>query len=314
MLRYLGKQAATLVVLLLVASLLIFGLVYLAPGDPLSTLLGNRTPDPQRVSLLRSQYHLNEPFLERYWLWLGSAVQGDFGTSISSQTSVSGLLRSAAPVTLWLIVYSQLLVIVIGTTAAAVAARFKGVPDAIVALGTTMGATIPTFVTAVLLSTVFTVQFRIFPATGAGTGFTDRLWHLTLPAITLAIVSSAMLARIGRAAMREETESPHTLTETARGVPSGRVFRRHVLRNAAPPMLAVVGLQIPAMIAGSVIVERAFGLSGLGSLLLNGATAHDYPVVQTVALLIVLVTVITAVVVDILQGMLDPRVKIGARS
>jgi peptide/nickel transport system permease protein len=112
--------------------------------------------------------------------------------------------------------------------------------------------------------------------------------------------------------MREEMDSPHTATEIARGVPYGRIFRRHVLRNAAPPMLAVVGLQIPALIAGAVVVEQAFNLGGLGSLLLNGASAHDYPIVQAIALLMVVVTVLTGVAVDVVHGVLDPRLTIGA--
>lgn len=312
MTRYLAKQAVTLVTLLLVASFLIFGIVYLAPGDPLSALLGNRTPDPQRVAQLKAEFHLDRPFAERYWLWLSQAFQGDLGTSTVYRTSVAHMIGRAAPTTVLLITYAEGLTILIGVGAAAAATRWQRFADPAVAAATSAGATVPTFVSAVALSTLLSVKVRLFPAGGAGAGLGGRLWHLTLPALTLAIVGSALLARVGRATMRAESESQHTATEIARGVPYGRVFRRHILRNAAPPLLAVVGLQIPGLIAGTVIVEQVFDLNGLGSLLLNGAQAHDYPVVQAIALLIVVVTVGTAVVVDLLQGVIDPRVKIGA--
>lgn len=311
MTRYFGNQLITLMSLVLVASFLIFGMIHLAPGDPLSALLGNRDPDPARVAQLNAEYHLDEPFLTQYRLWLGGALHGDFGTSTQYQTSVSQLVERAAPVTLWLVVMAEFLVVVVGVSAAAISARFRGVPDAVITLGTSVAATIPTFVVAVVLAILLTVQWGIFPPTGAGTGVLDRFWHLMLPATCLAIVSAALLARIGRAAMREEMQSKHVLSETARGVSSGRVFRRHVLRNSAPPMLAVVGLQIPGLIAGAVVVEQVFNLGGLGSLLLNGVNSHDYPIVQAVALIIVVVTVVTAVGVDVIHSMLDPRVRIG---
>jgi peptide/nickel transport system permease protein len=312
MLSYLRREAVALVTLLLVASFVIFSIVFLAPGDPLSTLIGNQSPSPQRVAQLTAQYNLDKPFLEQYWIWLTHAVQGNLGLSTQFQQPVTELVITAAKVSLPLIVYAESIVIVVGLLAGSTAARWPGAPDMVVGIGTSFGVAIPSFVAAVFLSIVFSVNFGWFPATGFGQGPIDIVWHLTLPAISLAIALTALLARIGRSAMREEHESAHVTTEVARGIPEPRVFRRHVLRNSLPPMLAVIGLQVPALIAGTVVVEQAFNLGGLGSLLLSAVNSNDFPVVQAIALLIVFVTVFTGVIVDILHGFLDPRVTVGS--
>ncbi|MSO38647.1 MAG: ABC transporter permease [Acidimicrobiia bacterium] len=308
--RYVTRQLIGLVVLLLVSSVVIFGVLTLASGDPLAALLGNRTPSPERVAQLQAQYHLNEPFLVQYWLWLTDAFRGDFGDSIVYQTPVSSLLRQAAPISIALILMAEAMIVAIGLCAAVVAARHRGAPDAIVALASSLAISIPIFVFAVLLTIIFGKTLGVLPTVGAGTGGWDRFSHLLLPAFALAIGSSALLARVGRSAMREEIDSPHVATEVARGIPSHHVFRRHVFRNSLPPLLAVIALQIPALIAGTVVVERAFNLGGIGTLLLAGVNAGDFPLVQAIALLIVIVTVTLGVLVDILHAMLDPRMSL----
>lgn len=312
MLSYFRREALALVVLLLVASFVIFSIVYIAPGDPLATLIGNQSPTPERLAQLTAQYNLDKPFLQQYWIWLTHALQGNFGLSTQFQQPVSTLVANAAAVSLPLIVYAETLVILIGLVAGGIAARWPGAPDSVIGIATSVGVAIPSFVAAVILSIIFSVNLRWFPATGSGEGFIDTLWHLTLPAVALAIALSALLTRIGRTAMREEHESPHVTTEVARGMPESRVFRRHVLRNGLPPMLAVIGLQIPALIAGTVVVEQAFNLGGLGSLLLSAVNSNDFPLVQAIALLIVVVTVVSGVAVDLLHGWLDPRVVVGS--
>jgi peptide/nickel transport system permease protein len=311
MARYLARQGALLVVLLLVGSFVIFLIVDLAPGDPLAALLGTQTPDPERIAQLTAQYHLDKPLPVRYWLWLTSALQGDFGQSIVFQTDVSALLARALPISVTLILMAEALIIVLGVTAAIIAARFRGAPDALVALGSSLFVSVPVFVVAVALSILFGRILGWFPTVGPGDGAIDRVYHLILPAIAIALGASALLARVGRSALRDELESPHVTTEVARGVPSTRVFRRHVLRNGMPPMLAVIALQVPALIAGTVVVEQAFNLGGVGSLLLSGVTSGDFAVVQAIALLILFVTVTLGIVVDIAYGILDPRVKVG---
>lgn len=311
--RYLLEQAVSLLVMLLVASFIIFSLVYLSPGDPVSALLGTQVRNPQRVAELRQQFNLDDPFLQQYWLWISHAVQGDFGTSTTNQQPVGEAIVRALPVTIWLIALAEGLTILISLGAGAIAAYYGGVPDALVGLGASVGSAIPSFVAATVLSIVFAVNLEVFPVLGAGHGVLDRLWHLALPSLALAIALSALLTRVSRAAMREELASDHVNTEISRGIPFPRVFRRHVLRNSAPPILSIIGLQIPGLIAATVVVEQVFDLHGVGSLLLSGVNSHDFPLVQAIALLMVVTVAVSGVLVDLAISFFDPRIRLGRR-
>lgn len=312
--RYLLEQIASLIVMLIIASFLIFALVYISPGDPVSALLGTQARNPQRVAQLRAEFNLDKPFLDQYWIWISHAVRGDFGNSTVDQEPVGRAIAQALPTTLWLIVLAEGLAIGLSVAAASVAAYFGRAPDFLVGLASSVGSAIPSFVAATVLSIIFAVNLKVFPVLGAGHGFLDRLWHLTLPAIALAIALSALLTRVGRAAMREEMASDHVNAEITRGVPPRRVFRRHVLRNSAPPLLSVIGLQIPGLIAATVVVEQVFNLSGVGSLLLNGVNSHDFPLVQAIALLMVFTVACSGVIIDLLNSALDPRITVGRRA
>ncbi len=313
MASFVGRQLAVLVGMLFVGSFLIFSLVDLAPGDPLAALTGNKVVTQERIDQLTEQYNLDEPFLNRYFLWVQGVFQGDFGDSIVYQSSVNSLLEIALPITVGLVLLSEFFIVLFGVTAAVIAARYKGAPDTIVALGSSLAISIPVFVTAVFLTIVFGNLLGWFPTIGPGEGGLDTLYHLILPSLALAIGGSALLARIARSSFRDELESPHVITETSRGIDSGRVFRRHVFRNGLPPILAVVAIQIPGLIAGAVVVEQVFNLGGAGSLLLAGINANDFALVQAVGLIILATTISLGIVADIVYGVLDPRVKVGQK-
>jgi peptide/nickel transport system permease protein len=310
---FVGRQLAVLVGMLFVGSFLIFSLVDLAPGDPLAALTGNKVVTQERIDQLTEQYNLDEPFLNRYFLWVQGVFQGDFGDSIVYQSSVNSLLEIALPITVGLVLLSEFFIVLFGVTAAVIAARYKGAPDTIVAFGSSLAISIPVFVTAVFLTIVFGNLLGWFPTIGPGEGGLDTLYHLILPSLALAIGGSALLARIARSSFRDELESPHVITETSRGIDSGRVFRRHVFRNGLPPILAVVAIQIPGLIAGAVVVEQVFNLGGAGSLLLAGINANDFALVQAVGLIILATTISLGIVADIVYGVLDPRVKVGQK-
>ncbi len=313
MASFVGRQLAVLVGMLFVGSFLIFSLVDLAPGDPLAALTGNKVVTQERIDQLTEQYNLDEPFLNRYFLWVQGVFQGDFGDSIVYQSSVNSLLEIALPITVGLVLLSEFFIVLFGVTAAVIAARYKGAPDTIVAFGSSLAISIPVFVTAVFLTIVFGNLLGWFPTIGPGEGGLDTLYHLILPSLALAIGGSALLARIARSSFRDELESPHVITETSRGIDSGRVFRRHVFRNGLPPILAVVAIQIPGLIAGAVVVEQVFNLGGAGSLLLAGINANDFALVQAVGLIILATTISLGIVADIVYGVLDPRVKVGQK-
>jgi peptide/nickel transport system permease protein len=315
MLRFAGRRAAMLVAALLVSSFVIFGSLYLAPGDPLSTLSGGRTLPPEAVAQLRAHYHLDDPFLSRYVQWLGGVLfHGDLGTSIAFREPVSSVIGARAGVTVQLVAYAALLIVVFGVGLGALAGLRRGPVDTSVIVLSTVLAAVPSFVAAIALLSLFAVNLGWFPALGSGQGFGDTIRHLTLPAIALALSAMAIVVRVTRVAVRTELGREHVQTAVSRGIPYLQVVRRHVLRNAAIPVTTVVGITITSLIALSAIVERAFSLDGLGAALVQAALSKDFAVVQGISLVFVTAFVVANAVVDLLYAVLDPRVTLGSRA
>ena len=311
MLTFLTRRIALLFGMMLVGSFLIFSLVYLAPGDPLAALTGNKFVSEERVAQLTAMYHLDQPFLSRFGLWVLDVFRGDLGDSIVFQSSVNSLLAKALPITISLVILSELFIVIFGFAAAVISARFRGAPDAVISIASSLAVSIPVFVVAVVLAIVFGRILGWFPTIGPGEDGLDRLYHLILPAIAMSIGGSALIARIGRSAFIEELDSPHVTTEVARGINAARVFRRHVVRNGLPPVVAVVAIQIPGLIAGAVVAEQVFNLGGVGTLLLAGINARDFALVQANGLIILATTVTFGIAADIVYGLLDPAAKVG---
>ena len=304
----------TLIATLLVASFVIYGALYLAPGSPIATLTGSRTPPPDVTATLNARYHLNDPFLTRYSLWLKDVVRGDLGTSIPLQENVTTLIKQRAGVTAELVLYASLIITIGGIALGLLGALRPGPVDMGVIAISTLSAAMPSFVAAVVLLLVFSVELGWFPALGTGSGFIGTIDHLTLPAVALATTSLALVTRVTRAAVREELDREHVQTAIGRGIAFRLVVRRHVLRNAAIPIVTVSGLTIASLIAVAAVVETAFNLNGLGEYLVSAALNNDFATVQGISLVLVAVFVITNAIVDILYAILDPRVTLGSRA
>ncbi|UPK73882.1 ABC transporter permease [Nocardioidaceae bacterium SCSIO 66511] len=309
--RTVVRNVVEVAVTLLLASFLIFLAMYLAPGDKAALLAGG--PDnlsPETLDAINAQYHFDDPMLVQYFYWLGNAIQGDFGTSYVYGQDVSSLLASRLDVTAFLVVYTAVLIVFIGVVLGVVSAlrRRKAADSAILMVTTFLGG-IPPFVAAVALIAVFAVGLAWFPTTGAGEGITDRLYHLTLPAIALAVGSIAGMTRVTRQSMVSQADSPHVDVARTRGLPNTHIVRQHMLRNAAAPIITMAGLITAGTIAGTVLVEEAFGLSGVGKLLIDAIDQRDMPVTQAVLLLLVLAYIVTTRIADALQQLADPRLR-----
>src|SRR6266508_3944547 len=284
-----------LVATLLVSSFIIFSALFIAPGNPIAVLSGGRTLPPESVKILEARYHLDDPFLTQYWLWLKGALHGDFGISIALRENVSTLIASRIGLGL-------------------VAGLRRGLLDTSVLAATAISAAIPSFVAAIVLILLFSVKLTVFPSLGNGRGVFGTIYHLTLPAVALAISSLAIVARVTRASVREEFEREHVQTAVSRGIPSRQLIRRHVLRNAAIPITTIAGITIASLIAIAAVVERAFGLNGLGAYLVAAANSKDFAVVQGISLDLVAAFVLVNLLVDLLYAVLDPRVNLGSRA
>ncbi|WP_088320115.1 ABC transporter permease [Kineosporia sp. R_H_3] len=314
MLRFLLRRGAMLVATLLVASFAVYGALDLAPGSPIAALTGGRTPSPEVLAELNARYHLDDPFLVRYWNWLTAAVTGDLGQSIPLRENVSTLIGQRIGVTASLVALTSLIIVVGGVGLGLLGALRKGAVDTGVVLVSTVSAAMPSFAAAVVLQFLFGVRLGWLPVLGTGTGFADSLKHLVLPSLALAATSVALVTRVTRTAVREELDKEHVQTAVSRGLPWSSVVRRHVLRNAAIPITTVVGLTVASLIALSAVVETAFGLNGLGAYLVQAALNKDFAVVQGISLVLVVAFVVTNLLVDLAYALLDPRVALGSRA
>ncbi|WP_078908619.1 ABC transporter permease [Streptomyces vietnamensis] len=308
--RRLAEMAATL----LGASFVVFGALYLAPGNPAGFLLSGRSASPEALAAINAQYHLDDPFFVRYLHWLGDIVQGDFGRSITYRTEVSRLLADRLPTTLLLVVMALAVVVVIGLVLGWVAAVRGGGTDSAVLVGTTLAVGTPSFVAAVLLQGLFAVNLGWFPSSGSGDGLLDQVWHLTLPAIALALYLIGMLARVTRSAMVEALDSEHVTVARSRGVPEGQVIRRHVFRNSLGTVLTTGGLIVSTLLVCTILVETAFSIGGIGQLLELSTSTKDFPTVQAISLIIVALFMTVNLIVDLLLPLVDPRITLGSRS
>lgn len=304
------RKLGGMVITLVIASFIIFAAMYAAPGDPVTFLIGNpENMTPERIASVRAQYHLDEPMLVQYWYWASGALTGDFGRSFQYHQPVASILAARVPVTLNLVAYASLLLAVFGIGLGVLAAVRRGkTADTLVVGGTTLAASVPSFVIGIAFVAFFSVQLRWFPVAGAGSGGFERLYYLTLPAVTLAVTALAIVSRVTRQSMIEQFSSEHVEAARATGLAERFIVRDHVLRGSWGPIITMVAIVVASMIAGTVAVETVFGISGIGSLLVEAINTHDFPIVQSVLLFMVVAYMVVTTIVDLALLALDPRI------
>jgi ABC-type dipeptide/oligopeptide/nickel transport system permease component/ABC-type transport system substrate-binding protein len=310
-LRWLAQRLGVLALTLVGASLFVFALLQIAPGDPAQFMMGLEA-SPHAVASLRAELGLDGSLIHRYLAWIGGLVRGDFGQSYTYRIPVGELLASRLAVSLPLAGLAMLLSVAIGLPAALVAARRpSGWIDRLVGALGQIGLALPGFWLALLLLLLFAVRLRWvsaggFPGWDGGIG--PALAALILPTIALALPQAAVIARVARGSLGEELARDYVRTARAKGIGANAILWRHVLPNAAGPILTIIGLQFPFLLAGGVIVENVFYLPGLGRLVLQAIGGRDLITVQAVAMLLVLATVATSFLIDVAQMLTDPRV------
>jgi peptide/nickel transport system permease protein len=309
------RRLAVLAVLLVVISFVSFSLLYISPGNLIDILLGARPHTAATVQALTREYHLNESFLAQYWLWARQAVQLHFGTSIQTSLPVTSEITARLPLSMFLGIYSFVLTMVFGIGLGVVSALRRGsIVDRGLTGGVMLGLSTPAFVAGVALLYVFAIRIHWFPAYGVGSGFFDEFWHLTLPALALALTTVAYVVRHTRAAMIGTLDQDYVVFARARGLSSRRVLYVYLLRNALIPVITISGVILSSLIVGVVLVEVAFSLPGLGSLLVTAAGAKDIPTLQGVVLLFAVVIVVANLLADVVYMVVDPRIRVGERS
>ena len=286
----------------------VFVLARLLPGDPVSAMLGDRATE-EAVARLRGQMGLDQPLWTQFLLFAGRTLHGDFGASIALRVPVTAVIAERLPATLMLTALATAFAVGIAVPLAFVAATQAGRwPDYLIRAAFQVGLSSPIFYVGLLLLTVFAAGLRWFPVGGYGDGVAGHLYHLLLPALTLALSFSAVIMRNLRAAILEVLQAEFVDFARSKGLSRRVVLFRHVLRNALLSTVTLVGLQVGALLGGAVITESVFAVPGVGRLMVDSIFARDYPVIQALTLVLAVIVSLAFLVTDLAQMWLDPRV------
>lgn len=314
MLRFALRRLMSLGLSLVAASIIVFAVIEIVPGDPASFMLG-LSSQPDTVAALKAELGLDQPPLQRYVTWVGSMLQGDFGISYTYRTPVSELVVERIWISLPLALYALTLSTLIAFPAGTFAAVRRGRAGDVGVMGLTqIGIAVPNFWFAMLMVAVFAISLRWFSAGGFpgwDAGFFAAMKALTLPAIALALPQASILARVMRSSLIDTLDEDFVRTARAKGLSRGQALRRHALRNALIPVLTIIGLQFSFLLAGAIIIENVFFLPGLGRLAFQAITQRDLIVVESVVMILVFAVVLVTFLVDIAYAAVDPRLRTG---
>ena len=312
--RYLFRRAAEALVVVFLASIAIFLIIRLIPGDPAVQVAGVDAT-PEQVEEIRESLGLNRPLLTQYTSWMGGVFQFDFGKSFTKRVPVEDLIRQSFPPTLELAVSAYMFALVIGIPLGIAAAIWAGkAPDVLASIYNLLTLGIPNFVLGIILLWVFAVELDWFPVSGR-VSITDdpiaAIHRLVLPAMSLGAIIAAILARFIRASVDEVLAQDYIRTARAKGLAERVVILRHALRNALIPVVTIIALQVGTVMAGAIVVEIVFTRPGFGLLMVDAITGRDYLLVQAMLAILVLIFVAANAAADIAYGFLDPRIRVG---
>ncbi|MBV8394029.1 MAG: ABC transporter permease [Alphaproteobacteria bacterium] len=312
MLIYTIRRLLMAVPVMGIVAAIVFSLLYLTPGDPALVLAGDHAT-PENVAKLRASLGLDQPPHIRFAVWLGQMVRGDLGASIFSGETVTHMIGQRLEPTFSLLIFAVVISVTVGVPFGVLAAaRRGGVADRALTSFSTVGFSVPAFVAGYVLAFIFATNLKWLPVQGyvpLGEGFVPFLRNLTLPAITLSLVYSALIGRITRASMLEVLSEDYIRTAKAKGVAPWRVLFRHALQNAAVPVVTIIGIGVATLIGSAVITENVFAIPGLGRLTVDAVLHRDYPVIQGVVLLLSAAYVLVNLAVDLCYTLLDPRIR-----
>jgi peptide/nickel transport system permease protein len=309
-LSYILRRLVSLIPVLLGISLVVFFLIRLIPGDPAATLLGSHAT-PQAVAALRAQLGLDQPLWSQYLTFMGHLLQGNLGYSFVYDGSVSSLISTSLPVTIWLLVSGTVFTLVIAVPLAVLAAaRRGGTADNIIRAVPVVGLGLPSFWLGIMLILVFGLKLGWFPVGGFGNDLAAHLRSIVLPGITVALTLSPILIRSLRASMIDVLGSDYIVTARAKGISTARVVFGHALRNASVSSVTVLGVNIAYLTGSTLVIERVFSLPGIGQQMINSILGRDFPTVQGITLVFAIMVVVVNLLTDVTHAVLDPRVKL----
>lgn len=314
MTRYLLRRVGLAIVTLWILSLIVFFAGQVLPGDPARATLGPLAA-PSAVRALDHSLGVDRPLVTQYLGWLGGLLHGNMGTSYAYQSAVAPFIRSALANSAKLAALALIVIIPLGIAGGVIAAlNYGGAIDRVISLTGSSAATVPEFVSGIVVIVVFGVALKVLPVTaaaGTGASFLTQLKFLILPAVPLVLVLFGYIARMARAGTAEALESDYARTATLKGLRRSVVIRRHVLRNSLLPTITVIATQTGYLIGGLVVVETLFNYQGIGKLIFSAATAKDFPMLEAGVLTIGVVYMVATLAADLLTITLNPRLRVG---
>jgi peptide/nickel transport system permease protein len=312
-LSYLIRRVALAVVVLFGLLVATFFIIHLVPGDPVRIVLGGHAT-PQAIAATRHDLYLDRPLLTQFWLYVSHTLRGDFGTAFTLGAPVGQILSERVGPSAALIAYSMIVALVVGVPLAIVAAvRPNGVVDNAIRLATTFAFAMPGFWLGLMLALIFGLELRWFPVSGYSGGIGGILRTVTLPALTLGLPLATVVVRTLRSSLLDVLQSEYIDAARSRGLRELRIVGKHAMRNSLMNTLTILSVNIGFLIGGTVVIEQVFQIPGLGSLLVQAVEKRDYQLVQALAVLAGAAVVLAALASDIVQALIDPRVRLARR-
>ncbi|SHJ54846.1 ABC transporter permease [Hespellia stercorisuis] len=318
MFKYIVKKILMMIPMLLVISFLVYYGLQLTGVDPINFMVSPETlsANADNVEALRESLGLNDPMIVQYFRWLGNCLRGDLGYSFDG-TSIGSIIATRLPYTIELAGYSLFISAIIGIGIGIISAiRQNGIIDYVGRVLAVLGQAVPQFLVGIILIQIFAVKLGWFPSANrvspdAQSVVADAFFHLFLPVLTLTIGMVAVLMRYARNTMLDVLNSDYIKTARSKGIPEWKVYIKHAFRNAMKPVLVILVFRIPMLVGGSVVIESVFSYPGIGLTMTNAITSGDYPIVLVTTLIIAAVMLICSFMVDVLNALLDPRVRLG---
>lgn len=309
--KYILKRILMMIPILIIVSLIIFMVIRASGVNPISVIGGDKSVTEEVKAELTSQYHLDKPLIEQYYYWIDGIFKGNLGLDYINRQSVSSLIASRIPITLGLVLLGMLIAVVVAFPLGILAALKKNTwVDQLISIFVLILSSTPNFLASIIMLVVISKFFANYQFIGTYSNATEFFQRLSVPAIALSLSPIALLTRVTRSSMIDQFKSNYITTAKSKGLSKSTIILKHGLKNGILPVLTIGAMMIGTTIAGAVLVESIFSLPGIGGLLITGIKTYNYPVVQTLLLILLVIFLVISTIVDVLYTLIDPRVKL----
>lgn len=309
--KYIAKKLLQIIVIAFLVSILVFFLLRLNPTSPLAVILGGKPSTPETQEMYTEQFHLDEPLLQQYFIWLKNSVHGDFGIDYVQKQAILPQIMTRIPVTIGLVLFSMIVGTILALVFGMISALKRGTwIDSAVSVLMLFLASAPSFVLAMLVILVLSVKFPGYSFIGSFNSFGEFLSRISIPGLIMSLGVTASLGRVTRSSMIAQFQAPYMLTARAKGLGATTQTFKHAFHNAVIPVLTVTGYMAAASVGSTVLIEQIFSLPGIGGMLVTAIQSNNYPVVQVLVLIMLICYLIMSFLVDILYVIVDPRMEI----